>query len=153
MEERSNDYPPHPFDAGPGVPGVQVGPADDSRHHDVDDLDDVELTPAEADEIRRRRVTPRRRTARTSSRARSSSPARRSKSRKGSEVTLGAVAVAGGAGYGAYWLVAAVLSLEPSLALLAGGYVAGICSGGVVWPLWRSARRAVGAWITPRGAR
>jgi hypothetical protein len=65
------------------------------------------------------------------------------------EISIGALVVMTGLGVGAYFLVAGVLGWHRDVALVAAGLVAGICSGGVLWPLWRSLRTNLSRWINP----
>lgn len=156
MPEHSNVRHPHPFrtdaddDAVDYGPGVQVGAPDPDRGVRLDDLD---TRPVDLDEDRpvraRRRTTGRtRKPAPTKGRGRSTS-----RTRKGSELALGAVVASALMAFGAYMLATRALGLGELVAIGAAGYVGGICSGGVVWPLWRAARHAVGRAITPKAGR
>lgn len=73
----------------------------------------------------------------------------RVRSKRGTEISIGMVVVMTGLGLGAYYLTGTVLGWHRDVALVTGGLVAGVCSGGVLWPLWRSLRASLSRWINP----
>ncbi len=105
--------------------------------------DDDERDPFD-DAPRVRVVTPRRTPA---TKRRPVKPS--SRGRRGAEIGLGAVVVTAGVGFGCYALVTAVLGWPHDIALGVSCFLSGVCSGGVVWPLWRSARLAVAGFVHP----
>jgi len=80
-------------------------------------------------------------------------PADRPRSRRGAEISIGMLVVMIVAGVGAYFLVAQVFGWHRDVALVAAGLVSGVCSGGVLWPLWRSLRANLSRWINPKTPR
>ncbi|MBT2226291.1 hypothetical protein [Nonomuraea sp. NEAU-A123] len=173
MQERSNDRPPHPFELEPDEyaanygPGVQIGAPDADRGIRLDEHapghvdDEYPLDAGELAELERRRTMSARRQpagGRPAARTRTTTagkPRGRStgRGRKGGEIALGAIVAAVLLAFGGYWLARELLGLDKSIAFVIAGYVGGICSGGVVWPLWRAFRHAVGRYITPKAAR
>lgn len=73
----------------------------------------------------------------------------RSRSKRGAEISIGMLAVMILLGVGTYFLVLNVFGWHRDVALVAAGLIAGICSGGVLWPLWRSLRASLSRWISP----